>query len=91
MNYYKNTEGVYIASISTGIGAEQITESEYGHILSVIKECPLNPPDGCIYKLRVDTLEWELAEMPTAPDEQKPEDEEVTVEEIATAIEEALA
>lgn len=53
----------YIAAVTTGSGTEQITESEYNEILSIIHNRP-SAPDGFTYKLKADTLTWELVELP---------------------------
>ena len=71
--YYKNTENAYIVSISKGAGEIEISEAEYKAILSVIRSAPA-APDGYVYLLRTDTLEWELAELPPDPE---PVDEEL--------------
>lgn len=53
---------------------KEITESEYNHILSIIRNKP-TAPDGYGYRL-TDGLEWELYELPVETDE------EVSVEEV---------
>ena len=70
---YKNTEKGYIVSISKGAGEIAVTEEEYNSLLSIIRSAP-SAPDGYVYLLRADTLEWELAELPPDPE---PEDEEL--------------
>lgn len=72
--YYKNIENAYIVSISKGAGDTGITEAEYRQILSLIRSAPA-APDGYIYLLRADTLEWKLAENP--PEPEPPEDEDI--------------
>lgn len=57
--FYKNVNGEYIVSLSTGIGQIAITEKEYNELLFVIKSAPI-PPAGYVYKLRADNLEWSL-------------------------------
>ena len=52
---------------------------EYAAILA---SCP-TPPDGYDYHPRADTLEWELVELPPAPD---PDEEEVTADDYETAL-----
>lgn len=51
-----------------GIGKNQaesggITEAEYNQISELFKSKPTDP-DGYAYRLRADTLEWELVELP---------------------------
>lgn len=79
--FYKNIINSYIESISTGAGAEEIEESEYRSLLSMIQNCPA-PPLGYAYRLRADTLEWELVELPPMPDP----DPELTDEEALAII-----
>lgn len=67
MRFFKNIDGEYISSISTVYGQKEITEYEYNVILSIIQNYPTSP-DGFFYKLRTDTLEWELVELPPAPE-----------------------
>ena len=42
-------------------------------------------PDGYTYKLRADTLEWELVELPPEPD---PGEDEATAEDYEAALQE---
>lgn len=65
MKYYKNIDNGFIASISSGAGETEITESEYNEIMTVIQNAP-TAPDGYAYKLRTD-LTWELVEIPPEP------------------------
>lgn len=67
MMYFKVTENGYILTIGTRIAGEEITEAEYNAILSRINSAPI-ASSGYTYKLRADTLEWELAELPPMPD-----------------------
>lgn len=69
---FKNIKDGYIVSLSTGFGQTEITEEEYNAILSVIRSAPTSP-DGYIYLLRADTLEWELVELPPEPEPEDPE------------------
>lgn len=57
----KITNDGYILAISTANTDEVITETEYNEILSTIKTAPI-APDGYVYKLRSDNLEWVLVE-----------------------------
>ncbi len=72
--YYKNTEDAYIVSISKGAGEIEISAAEYKDILAIIRSAPA-APDGYIYLLRADTLDWELAENP--PEPEPPADEDI--------------
>lgn len=79
MKYFKNIEGDYITSVSTGnAGHTEITKDAYDNILSVIHDRP-TAPEGYIYKLRTD-LTWDLVEEPI------PEDEEATEEDYLAAL-----
>jgi predicted amino acid dehydrogenase len=62
MEYFKNTDGDYLISISTGAGMEQITAEEYEHILSEVRSAP-EAEEGFRYRLKTD-LTWELDELP---------------------------
>jgi hypothetical protein len=64
MRYYKKIEGDFLLAIGTGVGGEEITNEEYEHILSVIRNCPTAEP-GYQYRLKAD-LAWELVEAPAA-------------------------
>lgn len=66
MKYYKNIDGDYITAIGTGIGDEEITQTEYENILSVIRSAPI-AEEGYQYKLKAD-LTWELTELPHGED-----------------------
>ena len=67
MRFFKNIDGEYISSISTGCGQTEISEQEYNTILDIIRSAP-TAPGGFVYKLRADTLEWELVELSTEPE-----------------------
>lgn len=71
--YSKIIEDGYILAVGTGILGEEITESEYNDLLSIIHNRP-TPPTGFDYKLKADTLTWELVELP----EPSSEDDEAT-------------
>ena len=79
MRYYKIIDGNYITAIGTGAGGEEITESEYNEIMSVIHSKPVR--EGYDYKLKTD-LTWE--EYPVEPPEP---DEDMTADEIEEALE----
>lgn len=66
MKKIKIIEDGYIVGIGFGYG-ESISESEYNHVLSLVNSRP-TPTDGYTYKLRADTLEWELVELPPIDD-----------------------
>ena len=72
MKYCKNLDGEYISCLSTGFGEVEISEEEYNGILSIIRAAP-TAPEGYIYLLRADTLEWELVELPPEPEPEDPE------------------
>ena len=63
MRYYKKIIDGYLVSVGTGTGGTEITESEYNEFLSIIHNRP-TPPTGFDYKLKADTLTWELVELP---------------------------
>ena len=78
--YNKTIIGGYISFVGTGEMGEQITESEYNEILSIIHNRP-TAPTGFTYKLKADTLEWELVELPPIED-----DDEATESDYITAL-----
>lgn len=78
MMYFKVTENGYILTIGTRIAGEEITEAEYNAILSRINSAP-TAPSGYTYKLRADTLEWELVELPPEPDPELTDEELVEI------------
>lgn len=57
----------YIIAVGDGVVGEAITESEYNDLLSIIHNRP-TPQSGYDYKLKADTLEWELVELPEPSD-----------------------
>lgn len=70
--YYKVVENGYILAIGKGNGGDDITESEYNEIMTMIQ----NPPQETEltgYKLK-DDLTWESYEKEPAPD---PSEEEL--------------
>ena len=69
MDFYKVIEDGYIIGIGTNgnDSVTEITESEYNTILSLIHNRP-TARDGYTYKLKADTLEWELVELPPIDD-----------------------
>ena len=85
MRFFKQIDNGYLIAIGEGDGETEIAESEYRSVMQKIQEKPA-APEGFRYRLRADTLEWELAALP----EPAPEPEEVSSEEIAAAIEEAM-
>ena len=73
MRYYKTIIDSYLVAVGTGTGGTEITESEYNDLLSVIHNRP-TPQTGFDYKLKADTLTWELVELP----EPSADDDEAT-------------
>jgi len=72
-SYRKSVENGFIRSVAFSEFGEEIAETEYSEILSIIRNIP-DAPDGYCYMLRAADLEWELVELPTMPD---PFEEEV--------------
>lgn len=75
--YYKVIDNGYIIGIGThgNDTVTPITNDEYNSIVSIINTRP-TPPIGYKYMLRADSLEWELVELPPAPDPGKEEIED---------------
>lgn len=81
--YSKIIYNGYIYAITNGaIGSAGISEAEYIKIKRIVDSKPPEP-DGFCYKLRADTLEWELVELPPEPE---PQDEELTADEALNII-----
>lgn len=74
MRFYKLITDGYIIAIGTGSNGDEITESEYNEIMSIIKTPREEPPTDYIWMLRADTLEYELVYSP-APTPEEPEAE----------------
>lgn len=72
-------ENGYVVFVGTNGGSEEITESEYNEILSIIHNRP-TAPTGSTYKLRADTLEWELVELPPVEEQSEDADESDYIE-----------
>ena len=67
----------YIVAITSASTGDAISESEYNAILGIINNAP-KAPEGYTYKLRADTLEWELVELPPVEPEPPTEEEALT-------------
>lgn len=61
MRYYKQTNDDYIVAIGIGLGGEEITQTEYENIISVIQLRP-QETNSIGYKLKTD-LTWEEYEV----------------------------
>lgn len=77
--YAKVIEDGYITTIGTDIIGEEISESEYNAIMSVILNSP-KPSEGKGYRLTED-LTWEEYDLPTPS-----EDEDISAEEALAII-----
>lgn len=66
MKYYKQIDGGYITAIGMVKRGGNITKAEYDRLLDIIHNRPEDPA-GYEYKLKDDTLEWELVELPPEP------------------------
>ena len=64
--YFKNVIDGFVVSISINHGQVEISKAEYDTILALSRSQP-TAPSGSDYKLRADTLEWELVELPPEP------------------------
>ena len=78
MRYYKVVENDYIYGIGIGAGSEEITETQYNEMLSMIHNRPA-APEGFTYRLTKE-LEWELQELPPV------EEAEATEEDFLSAL-----
>lgn len=77
MKYFKNTENGYIVSVSENYGEEIVTDAEFEELKAMISKAPLSP-NGYTYKLRADTLEWELVKLPPVEPEPMTDEEALT-------------
>ena len=74
MRYYKVIDDKYIHVIGTGAGGEEITETQYNEILSMIHNRP-TAPEGCSYRLNKE-LEWEPYKLPPMEEETEATEED---------------
>lgn len=81
MKYYKNIADGYLFAVSINYGSTEITEAEYNELMSIIHNRP-TPSTGFDYKLKADTLTWELVELPPIDDT----DEDATESDYITAL-----
>ena len=81
-DYYKVIADGYIVGIGTNgnDSVTEITESEYNAILDIIHAAPHDAPEGYEYKLRASDLEWELVELPPAPEPSEDVDDSEALE-----------
>lgn len=63
MRFFKKIDNGYLIAIGEGDGETEITESEYRAVMQKIQNKP-TASEGHQYRLRDDTLEWELVELP---------------------------
>ena len=66
MRYYIQKDEDYIYGIGTGESGEEITETEYNELLTIIRNRPVR--EGYGYKLKTD-LTWEEYVLPPQPDD----------------------
>lgn len=72
--YIKVIEDGYITAVGTGIVGDEINESEYKEIMSVILSKPI-PSDGKGYRLKED-LTWEEYDLPVPSEDDELDDAE---------------
>lgn len=68
MRYYKQIESGYILIIGTGDGGDEITESEYNEIMTIIQNRP-SDTSTIGYRLKAD-LTWEQYEKEPVPEDE---------------------
>jgi hypothetical protein len=68
--YYKYVVDGYLEGIGTNgpDTVDAISESEYNTLLGMIRARP-DTPEGYDYRLKADTLEWELVALPVTEDD----------------------
>lgn len=67
MNYFAIIKDGYIVAVGKGRAGVDITEKEYENITAAVVAMP-TAPDGYVYRLRANGLEWELIELPPMPE-----------------------
>ena len=76
MRYYKVFDDNYIHVIGTGAGGEEIIETQYNEMLSMIHNRPA-APEGFAYRL-TKALEWELQELPPVEEAEATEEDYIS-------------
>lgn len=74
---YKIIQGGYVIAVGVGHRGIIINKEEYDNLVAIIENEP-TPPEGFVYRLRADTLEWELVELPPVPEHELSDDEALT-------------
>lgn len=82
MEYKKIIVSDYILGLAEVINNGNISKEEYDRITEIIRNKP-SAESGYDYRLRADSLEWELVEVPVI--DEQPEDE-ATIEDYEEAI-----
>ena len=77
VRHYKIVDGGYLVLIGTGDGGKEITEEEYGNIMSVIKTKPTESLTVG-YRLKED-LTWEAYDKEPAPEDEPTAEEIVSI------------
>ena len=74
--FFMTVSGGYVESYGAASAEVQtaVSEETYNLISERISEKPA-APDGFAYKLRADTLEWELVELPPMPEPELTDEE----------------
>lgn len=70
MNYCILSENGYVSGIASSDNPlpNPVSEAEKNEVFSMLCNKPQDAPDGYENKLRADNLEWELVELPPAPE-----------------------
>lgn len=78
-SYFKVIVDGFIVGLSTSgtAGEKAMTEDEFDSMMDRIHSAP-HAPDGYEYRLRADSLEWELVELPPVPEPEPSDDEALT-------------
>lgn len=80
MFYFEIDADGYVASYGTSTAEVQrsISAERFEMIAGKIRQKP-TAPDGYTYKLRADTLEWELVELPPMPEPELTDEEALEI------------
>lgn len=70
MKYAIITESNYIIGLcqSENNMVGEVDKEQFDSVSEMLLNRPQDAPDGYEYKLKADTLEWELVELPPAPE-----------------------
>lgn len=83
MNYCIMIDNGFVSGIASSENPlpNPVTEAKKNEVFALLCNKP-TAPEGYIYKLRADTLEWELVELPTEPETEPTEEDKAAAYDI---------